>query len=175
MKKIMATVIIIGLVLLNLSAVVSADEYLDMDPAIDLAPEDIEINEYGETSSQEVKSRVRNSYRDGEDCRPKAKFIGIWGYQDDNETIGYVGGYLTRRGRFGVLRGLWNKTDNETKGKVFGIFKKGFFNGRVVTPSGNKCHITGLYKINQENKTFHMLWMTPGKVGWAHCRIIPQD
>jgi len=166
MKKIWATAIIIGLVLLNMSAVVSAGEYdLDIDAADVISGE----SGYKDTQALEQKSRIR--YRYGQNSRFKVKFGGIWGFVDDNETKGYVGGYLAQRGCIGVLKGLWNKTDNSSKGRVVGILKRGFFNGRVVTPNGEKLPITGFYRINRENQTFHMRWMTPNKVGWAHCRI----
>jgi hypothetical protein len=50
--------------------------------------------------------------------------------------------------------------------------KKGYFNGRVITPEGEKCHITGLYKFDRENNTIKMKWMTPHNSGWAGAKIV---
>lgn len=103
------------------------------------------------------------------------KVRGIWGYAGDNESDGYFGGRITRKGRFGVFRGLYNVTGNESKGKIVGIMKRGYFNGRLTTPNGSKCHITGLYKIDKENHLLKLRWMTPHKSGWAVARITVPD
>lgn len=103
------------------------------------------------------------------------KVIGIWGYTGDNESDGYFGGRITRKGRFGVLRGLYNVTGNESKGKIVGIMKRGYFNGRLTTSNGSKCHITGLYKIDKENHLLKLRWMTPHKSGWAIAKITIPD
>ena len=148
-------------------------------------------NKYGPLNSADTelngKARIKNRnkaryqvYTDDEpkkDTMPKkyVKLRGIWGFTGDNESDGYFGGQLSRRGRFTVFKGLYNKTDNESYGKVFGIMKRGYFNGRVVTPDGKSCKITGLYKINRENKTFKMRWMTPHSTGWAIAKIIPAE
>ena len=88
----------------------------------------------------------------------------------ENETSGYVAGLLSKKGRYGILKGIWNTTDNSSKGKVAGILKKGFFAGKV-SYNGSAQRIVGLYKVDKENNSFHMKWMTAGQVGWAHCRI----
>ena len=50
--------------------------------------------------------------------------------------------------------------------------KKGYFNGRVVSPSGESCKISGLYHVDNENETLKMRWMTPLSSGWAVGKII---
>ena len=107
--------------------------------------------------------------------KPDKKYVklrGVWGLTGDNESDGYFGGRIFKRGRIAVLKGLYNKTDNESTGKVFGIMKKGYFNGRVENTEGKSCKITGLYKIDRENMTFKMHWLTPRNSGWAIARII---
>lgn len=100
------------------------------------------------------------------------KIRGTWGISGENESDGYFGARIARRGRFAIFKGLYNKTDNETYGKVFGIMKKGYFNGRVVNPAGESCKITGLYHVDKENNILKMRWMTPHSGGWAVGKII---
>ena len=75
-------------------------------------------------------------------------------------------------GSVGVLKGVWNTTENDSsmKGRIVGVLKCGFFNGKLVTEDG-VTRITGLYRINKENQVLNMKWMTANKVGWAHLRI----
>ena len=104
------------------------------------------------------------------------KIRGVWGLSGDNESDGYFGARIARRGRFAVFKGLYNKTDNETYGKVFGVMKKGYFNGRVVNPAGESCKITGLYHVDKENNILKMRWLTPHSGGWAVGKmILPEE
>ena len=108
-----------------------------------------------------------------EDCPKKyVKIRGVWGLSGDNESDGYFGARIVRRGRFAIFKGLYNKTGNESSGKVFGIMKKGYFNGRVVNPDGESCKITGLYHVDKEEDLLKMRWMTPLSSGWAIGKII---
>jgi len=102
----------------------------------------------------------------------QVKFRGIWGYEGFNETSGYLSGVLVKRERVVVLKGLWNTTDNMTKGNIVGILKKGYFNGRIITQNQTKYRIVGLYRYNAENNLLHLCWMTVQQTGWAHCRIL---
>jgi hypothetical protein len=130
----------------------------------------------GSTTLQEKSpdgaKQLRNRYQKSEKPKCSVKFRGRWGFSDDNETDGYLSGYLIRRGRVGILKAGWNFTDNESKGRVFGLMKHGFINGRVITPKGAKIPLTGLYKINGEEETLKIRWMTPNKSGWAACKLI---
>jgi len=103
---------------------------------------------------------------------PQVKFRGIWGYEGFNETSGYLGGVLVKRERIVVLKGLWNTTDNITKGNIVGILKRGYFNGRIITQNQTKCRIVGLYRYDTENILLHLRWITAQQTGWAHCRIL---
>jgi hypothetical protein len=102
----------------------------------------------------------------------RVKYRGIWGYEGSNETSGYLGGVLVKRERVVVLKGLWNTTDNMTKGNIVGILKKGYFNGRIITQNQTKCRIVGLYRYDAENNLLHLRWMTAQQTGWAYCRIL---
>jgi hypothetical protein len=102
----------------------------------------------------------------------QVKFRGIWGYEEFNETSGYLGGVLVKRERVVVLKGLWNTTDNMMKGNIVGIFKRGYFNGRIITQNQTKYRIVGLYRYDAENNLLYLRWMTVQQTGWAHCRII---
>jgi len=97
---------------------------------------------------------------------------GIWGHAGDNESDGYFGARITRRNRVGVFNGLYNATDNESKTRIVGIMRHGYFNGKIITEDGGKCPVTGLYKINKENQLFKLRWMTSHGNGWAVARII---
>ncbi|MBE3122827.1 MAG: hypothetical protein IMZ58_11570 [Thermoplasmata archaeon] len=103
---------------------------------------------------------------------PQVKFRGIWGYEGSNETCGYLGGVLVKRERVVVLKGLWNTTDNMTKGNIVGILKRGYFNGKIITQNQTKYRIVGLYRYDAENNLLHLRWMTAQQTGWAHCRIL---
>jgi len=103
---------------------------------------------------------------------PRVKYRGIWGYEESNETSGYLGGVLVKRERIVVLKGLWNTTDNMTKGHIVGILKRGYFNGQIITQNQTKCRIVGLYRYDAENNLLHLHWMTAQQTGWARCRIL---
>jgi len=103
---------------------------------------------------------------------PRVKFRGIWGYEGANETSGYLGGVLVKREHVVVLKGLWKTTDNTTKGKIVGILKKGYFDGKIIAQNQTECRIVGLYRYDTENNLLHIRWMTAQQTGWAHCRIV---
>lgn len=177
MKKIWTTAIIIGMLALSMSTVVTADADTQTISPYEYEEPIAETKNMYEAA--EVKQIEKNNlvseasggnYLSTSEKAPKVKFGGIWGYVGDNETQGYVGGFLGRRGRVGFLKGIWNITDGSAKGRVVGILKHGFFNGKIVTEDG-ACRITGMYKIDRENQLLHLRWMTVNKVGWAHCRI----
>jgi hypothetical protein len=103
----------------------------------------------------------------------QVKYRGIWGYKESNETCGYLGGILVKRGHVVVLKGQWNNTDNMSKGNIIvGILKRGYFNGRIITQNQTKCCIVGLYRYDAENNLLHLRWMTAQQTGWAHCHIL---
>jgi hypothetical protein len=95
---------------------------------------------------------------------------GRWGQGSDNETDGYFGARIIRRGRVGVFKGVYNKTDDSERHQIVGIMKKGYFNGKIITDEG-EYKITGLYRVDKENKLLKLQWMVPGSGGWAVGRI----
>ena len=110
MKKQWITGIIIGMLLfMGASAIVYAKEPLYGDQAIFIqATSD---NKAGKTDATLPLSTDT----------PRVKYRGIWGYEGSNETSGCLGGILVKREHVVVLKGLWNTTDNMTKGNIVGI------------------------------------------------------
>ncbi len=97
---------------------------------------------------------------------------GLWGHAGDNKSDGYFGGYIERTGRFGVFKGLYNLTGNESKTRIYGIMKHGYFNGRIINDDGTKCHVVGLYKVDEEEQLLKLRWMTRLGNGWGVGKII---
>jgi len=91
---------------------------------------------------------------------------GKWGQGKDREADGFFGGTITRKGRVGVFVGTYNKTDEAERIRIVGILKKGYFNGKIISDEGEQ-RITGLYKIDVDEKTIRLQWMAPGTAGWA--------
>ena len=190
MKKIVGILVAAGIVLVAMSVAAVADPNIVLDEDAAIIEEAGAVqqykNKYGPINVADTelvgKERIKNRNlarlrlydAPSADIAPKkyAKLKGIWGLAGDNESDGYFGGRLIRRGRSAVFKGVYNKTDNESWGKVFGIMKHGFFNGKVVNPDGRSCRITGLYLIDKENMAFKMRWMTPHSSGWAVARIL---
>ena len=178
-----------GILLSLMPAVATADTIIESDDDEAVWEDASEQQDYkqetlnadkGLIDSAEIKDKARlrlwGKSPIQEECPKKyVKIRGVWGLSGDNESDGYFGARIVRRGRFGVLKGLYNKTDNESFGKVFGIMKKGYFNGRVVNPAGESCKITGLYHVDQEEKILKMRWMTPLNSGWAVGKIILEE
>ena len=173
----MTTTLVLGLVFLSMIPALAAGQELEKLPIVDIGePAEVDIFDVDGDDPQEQPDKPvsHQRYRDipqtGE--YPTARFKGIWGYQDDNETQGYVGGVLSKRPYVGFLQGLWNTTDNSSAGLVIGILRKGFFNGYVTTRTGDITGIVGLYRVDLEEKTLTMRWMTAQKVGWAYCTLL---
>ncbi len=162
MKKQWMTGIIIGMLLfMGASAIVYAKEPLYSDQAVSL-----------QTISDNKAVQTDTTLPLFNNDTSEVKYRGIWGYEGSNETCGYLGGILVKRERVVVLKGLWNTTDNMTKGNIVGILKRGYFDGRIITQNQTKCRIVGLYRYNEENNLLHLRWMTAQQTGWAHCRIL---
>lgn len=161
MKKQWMTGLIITILLLTgAGAIVSANEFWYRDQAIS-------------TQAIDTKNVVKtDTALPFSNDTSRVNIRGIWGYEGFNETIGYIGGVLVKRECVVVLKGLWNTTDNITKGNIVGILKKGFFNGRILTKNQTIYRIVGLYRYNTENNLLHLRWMTRQQTGWMHCRII---
>ena len=161
MKKQWMTGIIISMLLfIGAGAIVYAKEPLYRDQAISIQ---------ATNTNKVVKTDTTLPFSND---TSRVKFRGIWGYEGSNETSGYLGGVLVKRERVVVLKGLWNTTDNMTKGNIVGILKRGYFNGRIITQNQTICRIVGLYRYDAENNLLHLRWMTAQQTGWAHCRIL---
>jgi hypothetical protein len=161
MKKQWITGIIIGMLLfMGASAIVYAKEPLYGDQAIFIQ------------ATSDNKAVKTDATLPLSTDTPRVKYRGIWGYEGSNETSGYLGGILVKREHVVVLKGLWNTTDNMTKGNIVGILKRGYFNGKIITQNQTECRIVGLYRYNAESNLLHLRWMTAQQTGWAHCRIL---
>ena len=169
MKKIYGILAAAGILLAMIP--VSAATYPGNDSSQDIVVQETE----GFQQQIRQQSRTPMGASTADVSQKYVKVRGIWGNAGDNESDGYFGGRIIRKDRFGVFRGLYNVTGNESKGKIVGIMKRGYFNGRLTTSNGSKCHITGLYKIDKENHLLKLRWMTPHKSGWAVARITVPD
>ena len=165
MKKIYGILVAAGILLAMIS--VSAMAYSDTEfVPYAMAQE----NTYVEQLDEQQLYAADEPPDDGP--QKKVGLRGIWGHAGDNESDGYFGARITRRNRVGVFNGLYNTTGNESKTRIVGIMRHGYFNGKIITEDGGKCPVTGLYKINRENQVFKLRWMTPHGTGWAVARII---
>jgi len=165
MKKMYEVLVVAGILLSMMP--VSAMAYSDKEfVPHTIAHENTYVEQYNE---QQLYAADKPSY-DG----PHKKIVlrGIWGHAGDNESDGYFGARITRRNRVGIFNGLYNTTGNESKTRIVGIMRHGYFNGKIITEGGGKFPITGLYKINRENQLFKLRWMTPRGTGWAVARIL---
>lgn len=196
MNKLWTTAIVFGLVILSTTVVVSAGQYANNDlTGLTQGSQYKMKNRPG--NNQQVKSEATNTfdaldelagddtynlqiekqpapenYRYLQKNQMKVKIMGVWGYDGSNETQGYLSGVAVKRERGWVFKAQWNTTDNSSTGKVIGIFKKGFFNGKLTTSEGKVMRITGLYKVDREEKTYKLKWMTAENSGWSIGKII---
>ncbi|HHH79718.1 MAG TPA: hypothetical protein ENL13_02320 [Thermoplasmatales archaeon] len=131
---------------------------------------DEQAPDYG--NGQHIK-QIRNQrglQQSGSD-HPRLRFRGVWGFAGDNESDGYIAGVITKGRGTAHLYGIWNTIDNESGGKVFGVMRHGYFNGRVTSINGTTYPIAGLYKVDREKHTLKMRWITPRRGGWAAARL----
>jgi hypothetical protein len=166
-KKAFGILVVVGLLLAT--ALVSAVAYPIREPGIDGMLH--EKARFRERNRQQFLVTIEKLPTD----HPKKRYAevkGIWGYTGENESSGYFAGRIMKNRRVSIFRGVFNTTDNESKGKIVGIMKLGYFNGRVITENGTKYRVTGLYDINRENKTLRIRWMTLHETGWAIGKII---
>ena len=167
MKKTVGILVVVGLLLAT--ALVSAVAYPIKKPGVDrILHEKAGFRERNRQQFLVTVERLPTGH-------PKKRFAevkGIWGYAEENESTGYFAGRIVKNRRVSIFRGVFNTTDNESKGKIAGIMKHGYFNGRVIMENGTKYRVTGLYDINRENRTLRIHWMTLHKTGWAMAKII---
>jgi len=165
MKKTIG-ILVVGLLLAT--ALVSAVAYPIKEPSVDGMLH--EKTRFRERNRQQFLVTVERLPTD----HPKKRFAevkGIWGYADENESSGYFAGRIVKNRRVSIFRGVFNTTDNGSKGKIVGIMKLGYFNGRMIMENGAKHRVTGLYDINRENRTLRIRWMTLHENGWAVAKI----
>jgi len=167
MKKTFGILIVVGLLLAT--ALVSAVAYPIKKPGVDGM---LHVKAGSrERNRQQFLVTVEKLPTDHPKKRG-AEVKGIWGYAGENESSGYLAGRIVKNRRVSIFRGVFNTTDNESKGKINGIMKHGYFNGRVIMENGTKYRLTGLYDINRENRTLRIRWMTLHRIGWAMAKII---
>ena len=161
-------------------------EYVDVSPFADIDAELLEAydEEISSVDDEEYISEDETTdlpdFSDSDECSKKyLKIRGKWGNGKDREFDGYWGGRITLRTnqngiRVGVFKGLFNKTGDDEKQQLVGIMKKGYFNGKIIKEDGSETKLTGLYKIDRENKLLKMQWMVPHNAGWAiaHVKIV---
>jgi hypothetical protein len=128
-------------------------------------------SESSNTNKLEKLNDVNEVFKNEGQSKRHVKFRGIWGLSGDNESDGYFAGKIYFGHKIRILKGFYNKTENETKGRIVGFLKNGYFNGKIITPDGTRSPIIGLFKVDQENKALKMKWMTPHCNGWAAARL----
>lgn len=167
MKKTFGILVVVGLVLAT--AVVSTVAYPIRELGVDGRL--YEKARFGERNRQQFLVTVERLPSDHPEKR-FAEVKGIWGYTGENESNGYFAGRIVKNPRISIFRGVFNISDNGSKGKIIGIMKAGYFNGRVIMENGTRHRLTGLYDINMEKRTLRIRWMTFHKNGWAVAKII---
>ncbi len=165
MKKIYRILVAAGILLAMIPVSAMADPVTEFDEDV-MAQE----NTYFEQLDEQQIYATDGPPDDA--SQKKVGLRGIWGYAGDNESDGYFGARITRRNRVGIFNGLYNTTGNESKTRIVGIMRHGYFNGRIITEDCGKCPVTGLYKIDRENQLFKLRWMAPHGNGWAVARIL---
>ncbi|MEM0466525.1 MAG: hypothetical protein QXX20_02835 [Candidatus Thermoplasmatota archaeon] len=191
MKKVWATIIMCMLVSLGVFAVVTAQKESWMKSntlstatsmpqgkkcGIPLSP--IALNDDASElddlelliNNQELE---QNRYRyETKSMQIKPKVVeGTWGYLNDLEPRGTISGVIGRKHKLGILKAEFATYDNTTNGKILGIFKKGFFNGKILLPNDEPKRITGLYTVDTESQTASIQWMTIELFGWADIHL----
>ncbi|HEC80823.1 MAG TPA: hypothetical protein ENI42_00125 [Thermoplasmatales archaeon] len=181
MKKIMGILVAAGVMLAMLPVAVTAtspkwlpeeDGYKGCYPASEVARQRVCEKTMNVTEIQNRK-QIRNRLLEQQRThnRTGVRFRGIWGFTGDNESDGYFAGVVTKGRHVARLHGVWNTSDNGSKGRIIGVMRHGYFNGRVVTGNGSVEPIAGLYRVNKEKHVLRMRWMTPDRAGWAVARI----
>ena len=163
MKKIKTLLVVAGIIMIIFPVSTLADDTIEEEII------DIDENFLGaEDPGDDVVSLDK--------CTDKIfKLRGKWGYQGDNLSDGFFGGYIKRRPKCGLFRGLVNSTENEEKFRLVGIMRHGYFNGRVIIDNETFYPVTGLYKVNRDEGIIKLKWMTPRSNGWAVARLLTPE
>jgi hypothetical protein len=166
MKKMYGILIAAGILLATVTVTAMADPVTEFDS-------DYIMQENAELRLKNRQQMCNLSGRPTDDSQHKMVSLrGIWGHFGDNESDGYFGARITRRNRVGFFNGFYNTTGNESKIRLVGIMRYGYFNGKIITEDGGRCPVIGLYKVDQEKQLFKLRWMAPHGNGWGVARII---
>jgi hypothetical protein len=164
MKKIYTMVLMIVVLVTLVPTLVFADEIMN------------ETKENNDQLNANVQYGKDTSVLSKADLSGKQfKVRGKWGNAGDKEHDGYFGGVITIKSNendrlYGVFKGRYNKTGEDSSGEFIGFLKKGYFNGKIKFDDG-ETKVTGLYKINRENHLLKLQWMIPFHSGWAVGKI----
>jgi hypothetical protein len=147
-------------------------------PTLGFADETVNENEelYEHSNeNDELFEKATSSLSKNDLIEKQFKVRGKWGNLGDKEYDGYFGGLITIKSTendrlYGVFKGRYNKTGEDSFGEFIGIMKKGYFNGKIVSDEG-ETKVTGLYKIDRENHLLKLQWMIPFHGGWAVGKI----
>lgn len=185
LKKILATSVILGLFLMGMTSVVYASELEDTTSGTTSMSDTVLEKNRPKYVSQEGKN-LRQRYRyqlASNDIKLdkkyiSAKFKGVWKYDDSEEIDGYIAGVIIKRVHRpgGFFKAVWNTTDGTPKGKIKGIYRFGYFAGKVITNNGTKP-IVGFYKKVSKNdqddiNIYNLKWMMPKESGVGKIKVI---
>jgi hypothetical protein len=186
MKNLLKILAVVGIMttIIPFAALAEASDY-DVDEAYEENEIDFELKEkneiekpkkiYKTESCKPLRlGKIKDVYqcvKSNDQSKRNVIFKGIWGFSDDNESDGYFAGKIACGHKLRIFKGFYNKTDNETKGRIIGVLKNGYFNGKIISPEGSSTPIVGLFKVDRENKTLKMKWMTVHSSGWAAARL----
>jgi hypothetical protein len=167
MKKIYTIVLMMAVLAALIPTLVFADETVN---------ENEELYEQA-NDNDELFQEATSSFSKDDLIGKQFKVRGKWGNAGDKEHDGYFGGLISIRSTenghlYGVFKGRYNKTGEDSFTEFIGILKKGYFNGKIITDEG-ETKVTGLYKIDRENHLLKLQWMIPFHSGWAVGRISP--
>lgn len=147
--------------------VVNAEECLSS-----VKPDDLTQSKYSQNQRLEMIKNRYHKLRCSVEPKISVKLKGLWGFADDNVSDGYFSGKIIFGQTGRIFKGAYNKSDNDTKGRIVGILKNNYFNGKIVTKNGACYPIVGLFRVNKEDKIFKMKWLTPHNSGWAVARLL---
>ena len=172
MKKRYKILIVAGL----LFAILSPTTLGDPEQNLEEAGMNFETEQSGQTSVNPATDSDYNQVNGyglsvGDGSQKKLVLRGTWGFQGDNSSDGTVAGHLIRRPRFMVFHGFFDTISTQEKTRIVGIIKNGYFNGKIFYGNDTVCPITGLLKINREQRLVKLRWMTPHQTGWAVANI----
>jgi len=97
--------------------VVNAEECL-----LSVKPDGLTQSKYSQNQRLEMIKNRYNKLRCSVEPKISVKLKGLWGFADDNVSDGYFGGKIIFGQKGRIFKGAYNKSDNDTKGRIVGIF-----------------------------------------------------